>query len=254
MMLRILQSTVFNNFTNLTHGTVYEENEISKTNHPVNFSYSVGENPQIIDQNYQKFSKFIGISEENIKRVKQTHSSNVVIVNDYKMPNYHYQADALITDLPNICLAITTADCLPIFIYADDKKYIANIHAGWRGAKDLIIENTITKLIDLGCDPINMKAAIMPAIDVKSYEVQKNFCDNFANNTKNFTDFIITNKNKYFFDLKKFAYDKLSKLLIKKIEIVNYDSFSTQYLFSHRDTIKNNAIVGRNLNFICLKK
>ena len=251
-MFKVINSSLFNNFKNLKHGTIYAENEISKIKKPVNFSYSVGENPQIIDQNYQKFSKFIGISEKNIKRVKQTHSSNVIMVDDYNMPNYHYEADALITKLPNICLTITTADCLPVFIYAEDKKYIANIHAGWRGAKDGIIEQTIMQLRNLGCDPVNMRAAIMPAISIDSYEVSKEFCDDFLTESDANDLFFVRKNDSVFFNLKDYANIKLQNLNINKVEILSYNTFNTDYLFSHRATMKNNRKAGRNLNFLII--
>lgn len=253
-MLKVINSSLFNNFKNLKHGTIYAENETSKTKQPVNFSYSVGENPQIIDQNYQKFSKFIGISEQNIKRVKQTHSSNVIVVDDYNMQNYHYEADALITSLPNICLAITTADCLPIFIYAEDKKYIANIHAGWRGAKEGIIEQTVLQLRNLGCDPVNMSAAIMPAISVDSYEVGDSFYNDFLTEGDASNCCFKRKNNSVFFNLKKYAHFKLKNLKINKIEILGYDSFNTDFLFSHRATLKRDKKSGRNLNYIFINE
>ncbi|MDC0857393.1 peptidoglycan editing factor PgeF [Rickettsiales bacterium] len=251
-MLKTINSSLFNNFKNLKHGTIYAEKEISKTKQPVNFSYSVDENPKIIDQNYQNFSKLINISEENIKRVKQSHSSNVIVIDDNSMPNYHYDADALITNLPNVCLAITTADCLPIFIYAEDKKYIANIHAGWRGAKDLIIEKTVAKLSELGCNPVNMTAAIMPAISVGSYEVGEDFYNDFLK--ENDANKLFFNKinTSVFFNLKKYANFKLQNLNINKVEILSYNTFNTDYLFSHRATTKKNRKAGRNLNFLII--
>ena len=54
-----------------------------------------------------------------------------------------HEADALITGEQNIALGVVTADCLPILIHDEKNRVIATIHAGWKGLRDGIIENTI---------------------------------------------------------------------------------------------------------------
>ena len=39
--------------------------------------------------------------------------------------------DALISNQDNFLLAITVADCLPIYFYDNNKKVVAIAHAGW---------------------------------------------------------------------------------------------------------------------------
>ena len=47
----------------------------------------------------------------------------------------------MITQDTNISLAILTADCCPIFIFDIDSKFIACLHAGWRGVYKNIVKN-----------------------------------------------------------------------------------------------------------------
>ncbi len=50
--------------------------------------------------------------------------------------------DALVTDIPGFCIAVSTADCVPVLVYAPDKKVVAAIHAGWRGTvKQIVAKN-----------------------------------------------------------------------------------------------------------------
>ena len=37
--------------------------------------------------------------------------------------------DALVTDLPEVCIAVTTADCVPIVFFDERKKVIGVAHA-----------------------------------------------------------------------------------------------------------------------------
>ena len=57
------------------------------------------------------------------------------------------KADAIITDQINLPIAVLTADCVPILIFDNQRKMIAAIHAGWKGAFKDIIKKVINFLL-----------------------------------------------------------------------------------------------------------
>ena len=70
--------------------------------------------------------------------------------------------DALVTDVPEVCIAVSTADCVPVLLYAPDVKAVAAVHAGWRGTVLRIAGKTVRILMDeYGADPRLMKAALL---------------------------------------------------------------------------------------------
>ena len=74
--------------------------------------------------------------------MNQTHSNKVEVVseeNDSKKIN----CDAMLTKSSKIALSVLTADCIPILIYEKNKEIVGCIHAGWKGAVNGIIENTL---------------------------------------------------------------------------------------------------------------
>lgn len=74
-------------------------------------------------------------------------------------------ADALITDEPNLALAITHADCLPILIADPERRAIAAIHAGWRGTVADIAGTTVRAMQEsYGSDPTDLLAYFGPGI------------------------------------------------------------------------------------------
>lgn len=82
--------------------------------------------------------------------LNQTHSDAVFDV-DQHPPSIHAQsADALISTQVGQALAIMTADCVPIVIFADGADEpnapIACIHAGWQGLTNGIIKNTLIQM------------------------------------------------------------------------------------------------------------
>ena len=85
----------------------------------------------------------------SIHWLNQIHGNDVYQVTD-KIGTAAISADAHITRLPNVALAIMTADCVPVMIAtdaADDNKLIAAIHAGWQGLSKDIIAKTVQKMV-----------------------------------------------------------------------------------------------------------
>lgn len=88
--------------------------------------------------------------------------------------------DALVTNIPGICIAVSTADCVPVLVYAPDKKVVAAIHAGWRGTVKQIVAKTIRCMADrYSCDPALMMAGIAPSISKEAFEVGEEVVDAF---------------------------------------------------------------------------
>lgn len=80
-----------------------------------------------------------------------------------------------------IALGIRVADCMPILIVDREKRAIAAIHAGWRGALSRIVEKTAGEMCRMfNSRPGNMLAAIGPSIRKCCYEVGPEVVDAFC--------------------------------------------------------------------------
>lgn len=112
---------------------------------------------------------------------KQTHSDNVIVVDDSMRGKELFNCDALITNCQNIPLLIRTADCVPVVIYDKCRRVIANVHAGRVGAQKQIVRKTIKMMMtEFGSDPLDMLAAIGPHICGKCYEVDFDCASEFG--------------------------------------------------------------------------
>jgi YfiH family protein len=88
--------------------------------------------------------------------------------------------DALLTDEPGILLSIRTADCLPILLVDPQRRAIAAVHAGWRGALARIAEKAVGDMRREFCSrPDDLIAVIGPSIRKCCYEVQQDVVDAF---------------------------------------------------------------------------
>jgi len=91
---------------------------------------------------------------------------------DDNRPSDNIAADGLITRVPQIVLAMSFADCVPVFLYDAETPAVGLVHAGWRGTALQIAAKTLLKMTDaFGTDPARCKAALGPAIGPCCYEV-----------------------------------------------------------------------------------
>lgn len=109
----------------------------------------------------------------------QTHTANVGILTspDQIFPD----TDAIITTIKGVAIAVRTADCVPIVLYAPDIEAIAAVHAGWKGTIAGIAPKTVRILIDMGADPSLLQIRIGPHICHQCYEVDPSLAALFEN-------------------------------------------------------------------------
>lgn len=104
---------------------------------------------------------------------RQTHSANVAWVDH---PGEVADTDAVITSVPGLCVAVKTADCIPVLLYDEAQHLVAAIHAGWRGTVGRIVEKTIQEMGSRGED---IHAIIGPGISLEAFEIGDEVYDAF---------------------------------------------------------------------------
>ena len=112
--------------------------------------------------------------------VHQHHSADVVVVE--RASDDRPKADALVTKTPGLVLSILTADCQPVLFADKDAGVIGAAHAGWKGAMDGVLENTVDAMESLGAKRDNICAVIGPSISQRAYEVGPEFLERFLDN------------------------------------------------------------------------
>ncbi len=159
------------------------------------------------------FSELVGLNPHKLVIPKQTHSSNFSVC---ESPGDYPNTDAIISMNKHVVLSMQVADCFPIYIVDTDKKYIALIHAGWRGLVTHIIQKTITELIERGCQAENIHIVLGPSIKSCCFEVSDDVIHQFPKSiiTRNRPD-----KGKYWVDLLALAISQLFEMSINNKNI-----------------------------------
>jgi YfiH family protein len=86
-------------------------------------------------------------------------------------------ADAAVTEVPGLPLAILTADCLPVLFTAEDGSEVAAAHAGWPGLSGGVLEATLAAL---RTPASRLLAWIGPGAGPERYEVGENVYSAFV--------------------------------------------------------------------------
>lgn len=117
----------------------------------------------------------------------QTHSTRATVIDEAFLKadaearqQMLHETDAVITALPQLCLCVSTADCIPVLLYDRTHQVVAAIHAGWRGTVNGIVPQTLQTLHRLydtcGTD---LLAAIGPGISLEAFEIGEEVYDAF---------------------------------------------------------------------------
>jgi len=206
-------------------------------------------------KNLEIVRRKIGPNSRKIILLNQTHSAKFNYLDKkIRLNNNKFFGDALITNRINTPIGVLTADCVPILIYDKEMKMAAAIHAGWKGAYKNIVKKVLKFMIKKGCRPINITAAIGPCISLKNYEIKQDFIKKFITKDRNNRIFFKKVGNKNFFNLKKYIHFQLKSSDIKKIDIINKDTFDVKNnFFSARRSIRrNDNDYGRNISIIVI--
>lgn len=80
--------------------------------------------------------------------------------------------DGHITRTPGVVLAVTAADCVPVFVVDPSRRAVAMVHAGWRGVAAGILETALESMADrFDTRPDDVRLHLGPAICGDCYEV-----------------------------------------------------------------------------------
>ena len=151
----------------------------------LNLGYTVNDKPENVSSNLKKLANTFGFEKYQMVSPRQTHSRNTGLVKSVN--DIFDDTDALITNIPNICIFIRTADCVPILLFDPVQKAVAAIHSGWKGTVQEISKHTI-KLMqkEFGTNPSDLITGIGPSISPEVYEVGpevvKQFQEKFGKN------------------------------------------------------------------------
>ena len=170
-------------FSSTRHGGCSRGNYAS-----FNINRYCGDDDNDIRRNREALCRLLHIADDRLIMPHQVHLTKVAKIDEAFLSLTATQrqealegVDALTTDLPGVCIGVSTADCIPVLLYDKEKHAVCAIHAGWRGTVRRIVEKAVkTMTTSYGTQPKHLVAQIGPGIHLDSFEVGDEVYDAFA--------------------------------------------------------------------------
>lgn len=134
---------------------------------------------QIVLENRKQIADQFNFTPDSFVFASQVHGSQVAIVKEadrskgaFDRASYLCDVDAMITNLPGICLVTQAADCVPILFFDPKKKVIGAVHAGWKGTVSKIPAEMVKAFVsEFKSNPTDIVVGVGPSIGSCCYEV-----------------------------------------------------------------------------------
>jgi len=256
--IHYLEASILAPYKKISHGFTTRHKGISRAPYnSLNLGINTDDSLQNVQGNRNLLARAFKTKTEKLVTVNQVHGADILVIDEPNKDFSHFQkidCDGIITNQPNVMIAVCVADCAPILLFDPVKSVIASIHAGWKGTAAGIATKGVKSMSKIfGSNPDEIIAVIGPTIGPCCYEVDEIVKTSFV---KNGLDWEACAKNinneKWSLDISKANKDQLLSVGLKgkNIEVADqcvsclHDRF-----FSYR---RNSGNTGRQAGFIML--
>ena len=166
------QLTYYNMGTGVTAFSTTRQGGCSTGNYAAfNINGYCGDDEVNIAANKVALCGLLGIDSNRLVMPHQVHDCVVRRI-DGPQQGVIEGVDAVMTDVPQLCIGVSTADCIPVLLYDSTHRAVSAVHAGWRGTVLRIVQKAVEAMHNAyGTAPADLQAVIGPGISLDSFEV-----------------------------------------------------------------------------------
>jgi YfiH family protein len=212
--------------------------------------------PEHVAENRARMASAVGVTAQHLITAFQVHSPAVVTAERAWDVNARPKADAIVTRVPGLAIAVSTADCGPILFADPTAGVIGAAHAGWRGALAGVAEATVAAMEECGGERARIVAALGPMIRQANYEVGPEFLTHFMNDDRANERFFrpSARAGHALFDLAGYVAARIAAAGVGRIEDIGHCTYADPTtFFSYRRAVhRGEADYGRHLSAIAL--
>ena len=174
------QLTYYNMGTGVTAFSTTRQGGCSTGNYAAfNINGYCGDDEVHIAANKVALCGLLGIDSNRLVMPHQVHDCVVRRI-DGPQQGVMEGVDAVMTDVPQLCIGVSTADCIPVLLYDSTHRAVSAVHAGWRGTVLRIVQKAVGAMCHAyGTAPADLQAVIGPGISLDSFEVGDEVYDQF---------------------------------------------------------------------------
>lgn len=154
----------------------------------MNINPYCGDSADNVARNRELLAQTLGVNTERLVMPHQTHGTEIrqIAEDFFHLPTNIQQmllegVDTVMTDVSDVCIGVSTADCIPILLYDKAHHTTCAAHAGWRGTVAGIARKAVTAMgTHYHSAPIDIQAVIGPGISLDAFEVGDEVYEEFA--------------------------------------------------------------------------
>ena len=139
----------------------------------LNLAQHVGDRSSDVEENRSRLARASGVERHRLVFVNQVHGADVLHVTE---PLSGATADAMVSEVGDLAVAILMADCVPVLMVDAASGRLAVVHAGWRGLHQGVLPNAVRAFVDGAA----LHAFIGPSISQRAYQVGPEVARHFA--------------------------------------------------------------------------
>lgn len=158
--------------------------------------------------------------------LKQVHGNKVIHITEASEDIN--EGDGMVTKTQGIALGILTADCGPVLFCDPEAKVIGACHAGWRGAKAGILQETLKAMEEIGARRAQIYATLGPTIWQDNYEVGPEFPE-IINEPYEAYFYPAERKGFHYFNLPSYICKQLIKEGLSQVHDIKCNTFSGNF-------------------------
>jgi YfiH family protein len=134
-------------------------------------SFNLGDHVSDVSKDVQANRALLASKYGPVQYMDQVHGSRIAIIES--VTDEAPTADALVTGIAGVTLAVMVADCIPLLLTSEEA--VAAVHVGRRGLANGVAVKTVELMQEMGAKKI--RAVLGPAICGRCYEVSQEVHD-----------------------------------------------------------------------------
>ena len=195
-------------------------------------SFSSSPDKNSIQENRSRLASAMGIENSNLYFPSQVHNTRIVHVTEATSKAELQETDALITNRAGLCIAVMSADCVPILLYDKKNNAVGAVHSGWRGTVAKILDKTLREMQQVfGTKGEDVYAGIGPSVSQDAYEVGEEVVHEVRQTFGHKNDFVIPLQNNK---------AKLDLWKANKVQLMEFGVPPSRIEIADLCTVKNN--------------
>lgn len=216
---------------------------------------------QDIAKNRSIVAKILGAPDGRVSTLWQCHSGDCLSIDTHVGEGEtRPKADALVTDVAGLAIGVLTADCGPVLFTGRKESgapVVGAAHAGWGGALGGVLDDTVSKMVQVGALPKTIVACVGPCIMQGSYEVGPDFAKPFILKHDEADRFFKAARKPghMMFDLPGYIAFRLALAGVKTVRLMGLDTYAREadFFSFRRATHRGEPDYGREMSAIVIK-